>query len=114
MRLSLGAQHELSVCLPNGFYAQSSVREGSRRFRTGRAGDDAPRGLDLDRLVRKRNRRRVGRCSPHRVEAGRAEQTAAGEIIVPSLVEALLVEDQIAFLVDDRSRVASSLLDLAS
>jgi len=39
VRLSLGAQHELSVGLPNGFYAQSSVREGSRRFRTGRVGD---------------------------------------------------------------------------
>ena len=32
-----GEQHELSVGLPTGFYAQSSVRDGSRRFRTGRA-----------------------------------------------------------------------------
>jgi len=38
VRLSLGAQHELSVGLPKRFYAQSSVRGGSGLFRTGRAG----------------------------------------------------------------------------
>ncbi|HEY5372607.1 MAG TPA: hypothetical protein VIK01_02935, partial [Polyangiaceae bacterium] len=35
-----GEQHELSVGLPNDYYAQSSVRDDSRWFRTGRAGAD--------------------------------------------------------------------------
>ena len=52
MRLSLGAQHELSVGLPKRFYAQSSVRGGSGLFRTGRAGSafDAEGRLDHARL----------------------------------------------------------------
>ena len=44
MRLSLGAQHELSVGLPNDFYAQSSVRGGSDLFRRGRAGSAGSAG----------------------------------------------------------------------
>ena len=40
MRVSLDEQHDLSVGLPKRFYAQSSVRDGSGFFGTGRAGQD--------------------------------------------------------------------------
>ena len=88
MRLSLGAQHELSVGLPAGFYAQSSVHGGSGLFRMGRAGGI---GIDLKKLLMSQPD-----CGEQALEIAEAlTRSGAVDLIVIDSVAALVPKAEI-------------------